>query len=377
MAQSTQPLADRMEPVAESGTPIVIAPGHTFASVTDKISSIVLTQRTPIGYYMALLTAAALAGLLLMSLSWLVVKGIGIWGNNIPVGWAFDITNFVWWIGIGHAGTLISAILLLLKQTWRTSINRFAEAMTLFAVACAGLFPLLHLGRIKFFYWLVPYPNSMWLWPQFRSALVWDVFAVSTYGLVSLMFWYVGLVPDLATLRDRATGRFARVTYGIFALGWRGASRHWTRYQTAYLLLAGLAAPLVVSVHSIVGMDFASAQLPGWHSTIFPPYFVAGAIFSGFAMVLSLAIPMRAALGLRDFITLRHLDNMAKIILVTGSMVSYAYLMEFFIAWYSGSAFEKFHFLNREFGNMWWAGWIMKDIQNNILQVEKRRAERE
>src|SRR3954467_15806654 len=310
MAQSTQPLADRMEPVAESRTPIVIAPGHTFASVTDKISSIVLTQRTPIGYYLALVTAAALAGLLLISLSYLSVKGIGIWGNNIPVGWAFDITNFVWWIGIGHAGTLISAILLLLKQTWRTSINRFAEAMTIFAVACAGIFPLFHTGRPWIAYWLFPIPNSMGVWPQFRSPLIWDVFAVSTYATVSALFWFVGLVPDLATLRDRSESRVGRVIYGMLALGWRGSAMHWHRYETAYLLLAGIATPLVVSVHTVVSFDFAVAIVPGWHTTIFPPYFVAGAIYSGFAMVLTLAIPIRAVYGLQDFITLRHLDYM-------------------------------------------------------------------
>src|SRR6186997_2386309 len=249
MAQSTQPLADRMEPIAESGTPIVIAPGHNFASVTDKISSIVLTQRTPIGYYLALLSAASLAGLLLISLTWLVIKGIGIWGNNIPVGWAFDITNFVWWIGIGHAGTLISAILLLLKQSWRTSINRFAEAMTLFAVACAGIFPLFHTGRPWLAYWLFPLPNTMGLWPQFRSPLVWDVFAVSTYATISALFWYVGLIPDFATMRDRAKNYIVKLIFGMLSMGWRGSALHWHRYEMAYLLLAGLATPLVISVH--------------------------------------------------------------------------------------------------------------------------------
>jgi molybdopterin-containing oxidoreductase family membrane subunit len=339
--------------------PPVIAPGHTYASVTDHIADVVLKRPSGWIWWTGFLVTFALVMVLNGAIFWLIVRGIGIWGVDVPVAWGFAIINFVWWIGIGHAGTFISAMLLLMRQDWRTSINRFAEAMTLFAVACAGLFPLLHLGRIKFFYWLVPYPNSMWLWPQFRSALVWDVFAVSTYGTVSLIFWYVGLVPDLATLRDRATNRFARVTYGIFALGWRGASRHWTRYQTAYLLLAGLAAPLVVSVHSIVGMDFASAQLPGWHSTIFPPYFVAGAIFSGFAMVLSLAIPMRAAFGLRDFITIRHLDNCAKLMLVTGLIVAYGYISEFYMSWYSGDVYESFMSLNRLRGPYWPACWIM------------------
>ncbi len=359
MAQSNQPLAERMEPVAGSGTPIVIAPGHTFASVTDKISSIVLTQRTPIGWYLALLTAAGLAGLLLISLSYLVVQGIGIWGNNIPVGWAFDITNFVWWIGIGHAGTLISAILLLLKQTWRTSINRFAEAMTLFAVACAGIFPLFHTGRPWLAYWLFPIPNTMAVWPQFRSPLIWDVFAVSTYATVSALFWYVGLVPDVATLRDRAKGKFAQRVFGMMSFGWRGSARHWHRYETAYLLLAGLSTPLVVSVHSVVSFDFAVSILPGWHTTIFPPYFVAGAIYSGFAMVLTLAIPMRAIYGLEDFITSRHLQNMAKVMLLTGLIVTYGYGVEAFIAWYGGNYYEGFMMLNRINGPYWPQYWAL------------------
>ncbi len=359
MAQSNQPLADRMEPVAGSGTPIVIAPGHNFASVTDKISSIVLTTRTPIPYYLALLTAAGLAGLLLMSLSYLVVKGIGIWGNNIPVGWAFDITNFVWWIGIGHAGTLISAILLLLKQTWRTSINRFAEAMTLFAVACAGIFPLFHTGRPWLAYWLFPIPNTMAVWPQFRSPLIWDVFAVSTYATVSALFWYVGLVPDVATLRDRAKGKVAQRIFGMMSLGWRGSARHWHRYETAYLLLAGLSTPLVVSVHSVVSFDFSVSVLPGWHTTIFPPYFVAGAIYSGFAMVLTLAIPMRAIYGLEDFITMRHLQNMAKVMLLTGLIVAYGYGVEAFTAWYSANYYEGFMMMNRLTGPYWPQYWAL------------------
>ena len=359
MAQSNQPLAERMEPVAGSGTPVVIAPGHTFATVTDKISSIVLTQRTPIGWYLALLTAAGMASLLLISLSYLVVKGIGIWGNNIPVGWAFDITNFVWWIGIGHAGTLISAILLLLKQTWRTSINRFAEAMTLFAVACAGIFPLFHTGRPWLAYWLFPIPNTMGVWPQFRSPLIWDVFAVSTYATVSALFWYVGLVPDVATLRDRAKGKFAQRVYGMMSLGWRGSARHWHRYETAYLLLAGLSTPLVVSVHSVVSFDFAVSILPGWHTTIFPPYFVAGAIYSGFAMVLTLAIPMRVIYGLEDFITMRHLQNMAKVMLLTGLIVAYGYGVEAFIAWYGGNYYEGFMMLNRINGPYWPQYWAL------------------
>ena len=349
--------------------PPVMTAGHSYASVTDQISGIVLQRRWTWRWLAAFGLTFALVMLLMTSIGWLIVRGIGIWGIDIPVAWGFAIINFVWWIGIGHAGTFISAMLLLMRQDWRTSINRFAEAMTLFAVACAGLFPLLHLGRIKFFYWLLPYPNTMWLWPQFRSALVWDVFAVSTYGLVSLLFWYVGLIPDLASLRDRATTRGRRVVYGILAMGWRGASRHWTRYQTAYLLLAGLAAPLVVSVHSIVGMDFASAQLPGWHSTIFPPYFVAGAIFSGFGMVLSLAIPMRAWLGLQDFITIRHLDNCAKLMLVTGLIVAYGYLSEAYMGWYSGNVYESYVNLNRMTGRYAPAYWIMIACNVGVPQL--------
>ncbi|MDB5329300.1 MAG: Polysulfide reductase, NrfD, partial [Phycisphaerales bacterium] len=299
----------------------VIEPVQTFASVTDRISDVVLRRPPGMAWWVGLLIALSLLGLFTIAVVYLVARGIGIWGVNIPVAWGFAIVNFVWWIGIGHAGTFISAMLLLMRQHWRTSINRFAEAMTLFAVMCAGMFPLLHLGRIWRFYYLFPYPNPMQLWPQFRSPLVWDVFAVSTYFTVSLLFWYVGLVPDLATLRDRAENRYVRMIYGIFALGWRGSARHWRRYQTAYLLLGGLAAPLVVSVHSIVGMDFAAAIVPGWHTTIFPPYFVAGAIFSGFAMVLTLAIPMRWAFGLQDFITIRHIDNCGKLLLVTGLIV--------------------------------------------------------
>src|SRR5205823_2899723 len=277
-----------------AGPAPVIEPGHTFASITDKISTIVLTRRTPRGWFFGFAAAFAVMMMLFYAIAYLLIAGIGIWGINIPVGWGFAIINFVWWIGIGHAGTLISAILLLLRQQWRQSINRFAEAMTLFAVACAGLFPLLHLGRPFYFYWLVPYPNIMSLWPQFRSPLVWDVFAISTYFTISLLFWYVGLIPDLATLRDRSGNRVGRVVYGMLAMGWRGSARHWQRYEIAYLLLAGLATPLVVSVHTVVSFDFAVAIVPGWHSTIFPPFFVAGAIYSGFAMVMTLAIPPRA-----------------------------------------------------------------------------------
>jgi molybdopterin-containing oxidoreductase family membrane subunit len=338
-----------------STTPPVIAPGHTFASITDKITSIVLAKKTPLGWYLGFLFVAQFAALLLVSLTYLVFKGVGIWGNNQPIGWAFDITNFVWWIGIGHAGTLISAILLLFKQSWRTSINRFAEAMTLFAVLCAGIFPLFHTGRPWLAYWMVPYPNTMNVWPQFKSPLIWDVFAVSTYGLVSLMFWFVGLIPDLATLRDRATSRGGRMIYGILAMGWRGSAHHWHRYEVAYLLLAGLATPLVVSVHSVVSFDFAVSVIPGWHTTVFPPYFVAGAIYSGFAMVLSLVIPIRKFYGVEDFITMRHLQNMAKVLLVTGLMVGYGYTIEAFTAWYSANQYEGFMMWNRMTGPYWWA----------------------
>jgi molybdopterin-containing oxidoreductase family membrane subunit len=350
--------------MASSPNPPVLEPGHTYASVTDKISSIVLTRRTSKGWYFGFLIAFALLMLLFYAVTYLLVIGVGIWGINIPVGWGFAIVNFVWWIGIGHAGTLISAILLLLHQKWRTSINRFAEAMTLFAVACAGMFPLLHMGRPWLFYWLMPYPNTMFLWPQFRSPLVWDVFAVSTYATVSLLFWFVGLIPDLATLRDRARNRMSKVIYGFLAMGWRGSAVHWSRYETASLLLAGLATPLVVSVHTVVSFDFAVAIVPGWHSTIFPPYFVAGAIYSGFAMVMTLAIPIRKYYGLEDFITMRHLENMAKVMLATGLIVAYGYMMETFGAFYSGG-YDKFMIINRMIGPYAFFYWML--IACNIV----------
>jgi molybdopterin-containing oxidoreductase family membrane subunit len=333
-----------------AGRQPIIGEGHSFRSVTEKISSIVLARRTPWGWFVGFAISFTLLMVFFYATAYLLLRGVGIWGINVPVAWGFAIVNFVWWIGIGHAGTLISAILLLLKQEWRTSINRFAEAMTLFAVACAGLFPILHLGRPEFFYWLIPYPNTMSIWPQFRSPLVWDVFAVTTYATVSLLFWYIGLIPDLATLRDTARRRGAQIIYGILAMGWRGSARHWRRYQDTYLLLAGLATPLVVSVHTVVSFDFAVGIVPGWHATIFPPYFVAGAIFSGFAMVLTLAIPLRAAYGLHDFVTDRHLDNMAKVMLASGLIVLYGYIMEMFLAWYSGEPNESYLFFNRFFG---------------------------
>jgi len=336
--------------VPELPQPPVLAPGHTFQTITDKISSIVLTDAISLGWVALLLLSLGVAGLLGIAATYLLYKGVGIWGINIPIGWGFAIVNFVWWIGIGHAGTLISAILLLLKQSWRNSINRFAEAMTLFAVMCAGMFPVLHTGRPWLAYWLFPYPNTMQLWPQFRSPLVWDVFAVSTYFTISLVFWYTGLVPDMATLRDSARNPVARFVYGVLSLGWRGSARHWHRYETAYLLLAGLSTPLVLSVHTVVSFDFAVGIVPGWHTTIFPPYFVAGAIYSGFAMVLVLAIPIRAAYNLKDFITDRHLDNCAKFMLATGLIVAYGYIIEFFVNWYSGNPYEWNMVMNRVHG---------------------------
>ncbi|HYR43933.1 MAG TPA: NrfD/PsrC family molybdoenzyme membrane anchor subunit [Terriglobia bacterium] len=347
----------------------IIGSGHTYATITDKISSIVLTRKTPHGWLFGFGVGFVLVMLLLVSITYLFVEGIGIWGVNIPVAWGFAIVNFVWWIGIGHAGTLISAILLLLRQGWRQSINRFAEAMTLFAVACAGLFPVLHLGRPWFAYWLIPYPSTMGIWPQFRSPLVWDVFAVSTYFTVSLLFWFIGLIPDLATLRDRSSSRTGRVVYGILAMGWRGSAIHWHRYEMAYLLLAGLATPLVVSVHTVVSFDFAISILPGWHTTIFPPYFVAGAIYSGFAMVMVLAIPIRAVYGLEDFITMRHLQNMAKVMLATGLIVAYGYLMEHFMSWYSAEKYERFMTLNRWGGPYAPAYWALILINIVIPQA--------
>jgi Ni/Fe-hydrogenase subunit HybB-like protein len=345
--------------------PAIIEPGHTFGSITDKISSIVLTGRTPRFWYVGFGLSFVLVLVLLYCIAALVTIGVGLFGIMIPVAWGFAIVNFVWWIGIGHAGTLISAILLLMRQKWRQSINRFAEAMTLFAVACAGMFPLLHLGRPWFAYWLFPYPSTMGIQPQFRSPLVWDVFAVSTYFTVSLLFWFLGLIPDLATLRDRASNRVPRFIYGMLAMGWRGSARHWHRYEMAYLLLAGLATPLVVSVHTVVSFDFAVALVPGWHSTIFPPYFVAGAIYSGFAMVLTIAIPLRKLYGLEDFITMRHLKNMGIVMLATGMIVAYGYLIETFFAWYSADIFEQYMMLNRMFGAYGWMYWLL--ILFNIL----------
>ena len=355
----------------------IIGPGYDYASVTDKISAIVLHQGTPRWWIFGFAVAFALTMMLLVGVTYLFLAGLGIWGINQPVGWGFAIINFVWWIGIGHAGTLISAILLLLKQQWRTSINRFAEAMTLFAVSCAGLFPLIHMGRPWLAYWLFPYPDTMKMWPNFRSPLVWDAFAVSTYAIVSTVFWFIGLLPDLATLRDRTRNRAARVIYGFLAMGWRGSAVHWHRHETATLLLAGLATPLVVSVHTIVSFDFAFGVIPGWHSTIFPPYFVAGAIYAGFAMVLTLSIPVRKLFGLEDFITMRHLDNMGKVMLATGLIVGYGYMMETFMAYYSANTYEGFMMLNRMTGpyaGVYWSLILCNIITPQFLWFRKVRA---
>jgi molybdopterin-containing oxidoreductase family membrane subunit len=344
----------------------LLGPGHTFGSITDKIAGVVLTKDQPLAWVVVVSITFLMVGMLGMAITWLLLKGVGIWGVNIPVGWGFAIINFVWWIGIGHAGTLISAILLLLKQGWRTSINRFAEAMTIFAVMCAGLFPLIHTGRPWLaIYWLFPYPNQMAIWPQFRSPLIWDVFAVSTYFSVSLMFWYVGLIPDLATMRDKAKNLWIKRIYGVFSLGWRGSARHWQRYEHIYLLLAGLSTPLVLSVHTVVSFDFAVGIVPGWHTTIFPPYFVAGAIYDGFAMVLTLAIPLRAIYHLEDLITDRHLENMAKVMLVTGLIVAYGYGSDVFFGFYSANKYEGFMVWNRMNGPYWYMYWLL--ILCNII----------
>ncbi len=339
--------------------PRLVLGKHDFASVTDKVCGIAERPKPPKAWYVAFGISLMMLGLLGLSVAYLFFAGVGVWGLNVPVAWGWAIVNFVFWVGIGHAGTLISAILFLFRQKWRTSINRFAEAMTIIAVMCAGIFPAIHVGRVWVVYWLFPYPNQMQMWPNFRSPLLWDVFAVNTYMFVSVMFWYTGMIPDLATLRDRATSRIRQILYGIAALGWRGSHRHWHRHECAYLILAALATPLVVSVHSVVSFDFAVSQLPGWHTTIFPPYFVAGAIFSGCAMVISLIVPARQFFGLKELVTLHHLENLNKLILATGSIVGYAYIIEFFIAWYSGNLYELFAFTNRAFGPYAWAYWIM------------------
>jgi Ni/Fe-hydrogenase subunit HybB-like protein len=343
----------------------LVANQRSFGWISNRVSAIT-EGKTPKWWWAAFIPSVTLLGLLGCMLYYQMTTGVGVWGNHHPTMWGWDIINFVWWIGIGHAGTLISAILFLLRQRWRTAVNRAAEAMTIFAVMCAGIYPAMHVGRVWFDWWLFPIPTYQGIWPQFRSPLMWDVFAVSTYFTVSLLFWYVGLIPDLAMMRDRARTKIKQFAYGLFSLGWTGSNRNWSNYEKAYLILAGLSTPLVLSVHSIVSLDFAVSQLPGWHTTIFPPYFVAGAVFSGFGMVLTLLIPLRSMCHLEDVITMRHIDVMCKVTLATGCIVSYAYIMEFIIAWYSGAGMEKFHFMNRALGPMWW-GWVMMMGCNMIV----------
>lgn len=358
MASTASPLIDNTIDTPGRRTPLVTG-GHNYTAVTKMVSRI-SEEAQPGIWWIAFAIALPLLAMFGALIGYLILTGVGVWGNMSPVFWGWPIVNFVFWVGIGHAGTLISAILFLFRQNWRTSINRAAEAMTIFAVICAGTFPGIHVGRAWLAFWLTPYPSlNLWMWPQFRSPLLWDVFAVGTYASVSLIFWYMGMIPDLATFRDRSQNKWRRMIYSILSLGWSGSSRHWMRYEKAYAILAALATPLVLSVHTVVSFDFAVSQLPGWHTTIFPPYFVAGAIFSGFGMVLTLLIPVRAIYNLKDLITPRHLENMCKIILATGSMVGLAYTTEFFMAWYSGNPYELFTFWNRAFGPYWWAYWAM------------------
>jgi molybdopterin-containing oxidoreductase family membrane subunit len=356
-----------LTPIAEIGETRLV-PAHVDAAYVTESVSRVTEKSAPIGWWLVFGLALMFLGVLGMSVGYLFWNGIGSWGNNSPVGWAWDITNFVWWIGIGHAGTLISAVLFLFRQKWRTSVNRFSEAMTIFAVICALLYPTIHVGRVWVLYWALPLPNQMSMWPNFKSPLLWDVFAVSTYFTVSLLYWYIGLLPDFATLRDRSTSLIRKKVYGSLALGWRGSNRHWRHYERAYLILAGLSTPLVLSVHSVVSFDFATSVMPGWHTTIFPPYFVAGAVFSGFAMVSTLMIISRQVFGLKELMTMKHLEMMNKIMLVTGSLVGYAYSMEFFIAWYSGNEYERYVFINRATGPYWWAYWTM--VTCNVLSPQ-------
>ena len=335
----------------------------------DRLIAKPLDEKPDKKFFIAISITSTLLLIGVICVTYLFFHGPGVWGLNQPVGWAFDITNFVFWVGIGHAGTLISAVLYLLRQKWRTGIARFAEAMTIFAVMCAGIFPIIHTGRPWLAGYLMPYPNQHGLWVNFTSPLVWDVFAVSTYFTVSLVFWYVGLIPDFGVLRDRTTSKLKKSIYSVFSLGWRNSHRNWQHYEKAYMLLAGFATPLVLSVHTIVSFDFAVSIIPGWHTTIFPPYFVAGAIFSGFAMVVTVLIFVRKVFDLQEIITINHLEKMNKIIVVTGSMVGYAYGMEFFIAWYSGNPFEQFVFINRAFGPYAWAYWIMVSCNVIIPQL--------
>jgi Ni/Fe-hydrogenase subunit HybB-like protein len=349
--------------------PLIETP-RSFKDITDDIVG-PLDEKTSKKWLGLFFSAKALLLFYVVSVAIIIATGMGLMGVNHPVGWGTDIVTFVFWVGIGHAGTLISAILFLFRQKWRTGIARAAEAMTIFAVMCAGIFPLIHTGRPWFAFWLFPYPNQRGpLWVNFRSPLLWDVFAVSTYFTISLVFWYVGLVPDLATLRDRAKTKIKKFIFSVFSLGWRGTNRNWSHYEVTYLLLAGLATPLVLSVHSIVSFDFAVSNLPGWHTTIFPPYFVAGAIFSGFAMVVTLLTLVRIAYPkFKNYITLNHLELMNKIILVTSLMVGYSYAMEFFIAWYSGNGYERFAFINRALGPYWWSYWTMASCNVIIPQI--------
>ena len=354
-------------PIAALNEKHLVKPGTTFKDITDTVSRVTETP-APKGWWIAFLTALTFTGVLGASIGYLFWRGVGVWGNNTPVGWAWDITNFVWWVGIGHAGTLISAVLFLFRQKWRTSINRFAEAMTIFAVICALIFPSIHVGRVWHAYYMFPIPNSMGIWPNFKSPLLWDVFAVGTYFTVSTLFWFVGMIPDLATLRDRATNALRRSVYGFLALGWRGSNRHWQNYERAYMILAALSTPLVLSVHSVVSFDFATSVEPGWHATIFPPYFVAGAVFSGFAMVQTLLLLARAVYKQTNLVTMTHIELMNKIMLATGTIVGYAYAMEFFIAWYSGNPYERYVFINRATGPYAWAYWTM--ISCNVISPQ-------
>ena len=355
------------KPIEELDERALVSKGTTLSEVTDIISK-VTEQKAPRLWWILFAMSTTFTAVLGGTVGYLVWTGIGVWGNNSPVAWAWDITNFVWWIGIGHAGTLISAVLYLFRQYWRTAINRFSEAMTIFAVICALMFPTIHTGRPWFIYYPLPIPNQMNMWPNFKSPLLWDVFAVSTYFTVSLLFWYVGLVPDFATFRDRAKNKWRKWIYGFVALGWRGSNRHWSNYERSYLILAALSTPLVLSVHSVVSFDFATSVEPGWHTTIFPPYFVAGAVFSGFAMVMTLLLIARTVYSMHDLVRIRHLELMNKIMLTTGSLVGYAYAMEFFIAWYSGNPYERFVFINRIMGDYWWAYWSM--ITCNVISPQ-------
>jgi len=353
------PVSRPMAPPASRRVPLWITADVSARQITDEVMRPLVSR--PGAAWLAAFAVALLAlAVGVASVAYEVSTGVGVWGLNKTVGWAFDITNFVFWIGIGHAGTLISAILLLLRQQWRTSISRSAEAMTIFAVLCAAVFPLIHMGRPWLAFWVIPYPNARGpLWVNFRSPLLWDVFAINTYLTISLVFWYLGMIPDFATLRDRTAAGSRRLVYSLLSLGWNGSARTWSRYETATTILAGLATPLVISVHTIVSMDFATSVLPGWHATIFPPYFVAGAVFSGFGMVLTLLIVTRTVMQLEHYITLRHLEVMAKVMLLTGSIVGFAYATEFFNAWYGGNLYERYAFVNRATGPYAWCFWIM------------------